>query len=186
MSERKEQILQTAIEIIADEGYSSLTMRALARASGLKLGALQYHFRTWEDMVRALVTHIAGHYRKSFDAIQVGGAPTVRDCALFLLSEPATDAKLSDRLWPQLWAMGQVHPIVADLVDDIYAEYILILEDLLKKSGSTSPRAEALCLLSLAEGSTIFVGSGRRWEKDSSKVLEKFHEFIAYAYGDDA
>jgi len=72
LSERKEKILQTAIEIIADEGYSSLTMRALARASGLKLGALQYHFRTWEDMVRALVTHIAGHYRKSFDAIQVG------------------------------------------------------------------------------------------------------------------
>ncbi|MDC0640729.1 hypothetical protein OAP24_01025 [Porticoccaceae bacterium] len=91
-----------------------------------------------------------------------------------------------DKLWPQLWAMGQLHPIVADLVDDIYAEYILILEELLNKSGSTSPRAEALCLLSLAEGSTIFVGSGRRWETDSSKVLEKFHELIAYAYGDDA
>jgi hypothetical protein len=99
--------------------------------------------------------------------------------------EPADGNLQLDKLWPQLWAMGQVHPIVADLVDDIYAEYILILEDLFNKSESTSPRAEALCLLSLADGSTIFVGSGRRWEKDSSKVLEKFHEFIAYAYGDD-
>jgi hypothetical protein len=100
--------------------------------------------------------------------------------------EPADGNLQVDKLWPQLWAKGKVHPIGADLVDDIYAEYILILEGLLKKSGTTSPRAEALCLLSLAEGSTIFVGSGRRWEKDSSKVLEKFHEFIAYAYGDDA
>ena len=48
--ERKREILQIAIEIIADEGYSSLTMRSLARASGMKLGALQYHFRTWEDL----------------------------------------------------------------------------------------------------------------------------------------
>ena len=103
----------------------------------------------------------------------------------FAVIEPVDGNLQVDKLWPQLWAMGQVHPIVADLVDGIYAEYILILEDLFNKSESTSPRAEALCLLSLADGSTIFVGSGRRWEKDSSKVLEKFHEFIAYAYGDD-
>jgi AcrR family transcriptional regulator len=51
MSERKQQILQTAIEMIADEGYESLTMHALARASGMKLGALQYHFRTSEEML---------------------------------------------------------------------------------------------------------------------------------------
>ena len=42
MSERKQEIMQTAIEIIADEGYASLSMRALARAVGMKLGALQY------------------------------------------------------------------------------------------------------------------------------------------------
>ena len=56
MSDRKQEILQTAIEIIADEGYASLSMRALARASGMKLGALQYHFRTRDEMLRALVT----------------------------------------------------------------------------------------------------------------------------------
>ena len=53
--ERKQEILQIAIEIIADEGYSSLTMRSLARASGMKLGALQYHFRTWDELLRSLV-----------------------------------------------------------------------------------------------------------------------------------
>jgi hypothetical protein len=43
MSERKKQIVQAAIEIIASEDYGKLGMRALARASGMKLGALQYH-----------------------------------------------------------------------------------------------------------------------------------------------
>ena len=65
--------------------------------------------------------------------------------------------------------MGQIRPIWADLVDDRYADYILVLEDLLEKSGSTSLLAEALYLLSLAGGSRIFVGSGRRWKKIGPK-----------------
>ncbi len=52
MTERQQQILQTAIEIIADEGYASLTMRAIARACDMKLGALQYHFRTSDEMLK--------------------------------------------------------------------------------------------------------------------------------------
>ena len=66
--ERKQEILQTAIEIIADEGYSSLSMRSLARASGMKLGALQYHFRTWEELLRSLVGYIDKYIREAFEA----------------------------------------------------------------------------------------------------------------------
>ena len=39
--DRKAEILRAAIELIADEGYGSLSMRALVRASGMKLGALR-------------------------------------------------------------------------------------------------------------------------------------------------
>ena len=56
--ERKIEILRAAIELIADEGYGSLSMRALARASGMKLGALQYHFRTWDALLVAFITYI--------------------------------------------------------------------------------------------------------------------------------
>ena len=71
LSDRKIQILQAAIEIIVSEGYGKLTMRALARASGMKLGALQYHFRTWEDMLRALAAYISDAYRRSFEALDL-------------------------------------------------------------------------------------------------------------------
>lgn len=53
-----------------------------------------------------------------------------------------------------------------DLVDEVYATYILIMENLLEEHGGTSPRTEALCFLSLVEGSIIFIGSDRRWEND--------------------
>ena len=58
LTDRKIQILQTAIQIMASKGYGNLTMRGLARASGLKLGALQHHFPLWEDLLRALATYV--------------------------------------------------------------------------------------------------------------------------------
>ena len=66
--DRKTEILRSAIELIADEGYGSLSMRALARASGMKLGALQYHFRTWDALLIALVAYIEAEIISAFDA----------------------------------------------------------------------------------------------------------------------
>ena len=184
MSERKQQILQTAIEMIADEGYGSLSMRALARASGMKLGALQYHFRTSDEMLRAVVDYIAESYRAAFDSLRNQGEPLgVREIVMFNLEDVAGKTLFSSRLWPQLWAMQQVEPLVSDLVDDVYETYLPILEEALEVAGSSAPRAEALCLMSLLEGATLFVGSGRRWEGDAKAFRDTVLEFIDNRYG---
>ncbi|MEH6551781.1 MAG: TetR/AcrR family transcriptional regulator [Pseudomonadales bacterium] len=184
MSERKQQILQAAIDIIAGQGYGALTMRALARASDLKLGALQYHYKTREDMLRALVGYIADEYNKSFE-LSAGDieSPGIQSVINFILDDSVDNALQSDRLWPQLWAMGRVEPLVADLVDEIYAEYLQIIERLLEAAGSKSPRAEALCLMSVVEGSTLFVGRGRRWESEAETTREVIIGFIKAKYG---
>ncbi len=185
MSERKQQILQTAIEIIANEGYGSLSMRALARASGMKLGALQYHFRTRDEMLRALVGYIAAEYRRSFESLtNDGGSPGIREIAMFIVDDSVDDALLTDKLWPQLWAMMQVEPLVADLVDEIYVDYMQILERALEDAGSGAPRAEAIFLMSVLEGSMLFLASGRRWEGDTYAVRDTLLEFINARYGE--
>ena len=89
MSERKIQILQIAIKIIADSGYGSLTMRALARDSGIKLGALQYHFRTREVMLRALVAYIAAEYKQNFALVSLDSSSLdIDELLTFLLTDP--------------------------------------------------------------------------------------------------
>jgi AcrR family transcriptional regulator len=185
MSDRKREILQNAIEIIADEGYGSLTMRALARASGMKLGALQYHFRTREEMLRALVGYIFEQYQRAFDSMHFEAeSPGVRELAMFMLDDSAGDSLSSDRLWPQLWAMEQVEPLVSELLEDVYAGYVAALEKAIEAEGSESPRAEALCLMSLLEGESLFTGSGRRWETDRKAVRETILKFIDAMYGE--
>jgi AcrR family transcriptional regulator len=184
VSDRKQQILQEAIGIIASEGYGKLTMRALARASGMKLGALQYHFRTREDMLRALAATISDTYRASFEALKPGAeAPGLRDIVRFILDDVPGSALQADRLFPQLWAMARVEPVMETLLDDIYVEYLRKLEDRLVVAGSTAPRAEALALMSLLEGSTLFVGRGRRWADDADAVRDAVHAFIDARYG---
>ena len=70
MADRRTEILEAAIALIVDEGYSSLTMRALAREVGMKLASLQYHFRTTDELMRGVVNHIGDTYDQSFEALR--------------------------------------------------------------------------------------------------------------------
>ena len=185
MTDRKKQILQTAIEIIANEGYGNLTMRALARASDLKLGALQYHFPTTEDMLRAMVGYISDTYLAAFEGLRTkNGSVRIRDIALFIYDDEAGKPLMGDRLWPQLWAMQQIEPLISELVDDIFAQGIKALEDELKLIGVPSPRGEALCLMSILEGSTVLIGQGRRWSRDKKALRETLEQVIDDRYGE--
>ena len=188
MTDRKRQILAEAIEIISSEGYAKLSMRAVARASGMKLGALQYHFRTWEDLLHHLAALIAEQYDRSFDALAEGrDSPGLRETVAFLFDDTLADTTLqADRLFPQLWAMAQVEPVMDALLDDIYRRYLDTLEERLVAEGSRAPRAEALALMSMVEGATLFLGQGRRWERDAKAVRDAVLEFIDANYADAA
>jgi len=191
VTERQQEILQIAIELIADEGYAALSMRALARASGMKLGALQYHFRTSEDLLRALVDYISQTYNQAFsslkDSLNKNGKPaSLNDIVTFVMDDKAGEGLNSDRLWPQLWAMQQVEPLVSDLVEDVYSSYIATLQEALLAAGSANPRIDALWLMSLLEGSTIFLGAGRRWEDDALAVRAQVLNVINSRYGEQS
>ena len=185
-TDRKTEILRAAIELIADEGYGSLSMRALARASGMKLGALQYHFRTWDALLVALVAYIEAEIVSAFES-GVGELDQVnlRDMIAFMLDEHVgtADGLFSDRLWAQLWAMEQVEPLVSDLLEEVYAKFLALLEARLVKIGAADPRGEALVLLSMIEGESLFAGSGRRWARDRPAVRRSILQLIDERYG---
>ena len=173
MADRRTEILEAAIALIVDEGYSSLTMRALAREVGMKLASLQYHFRTTDELMQGVVNHIGDTYDQSFEALRRDSEIiTARQVVGFILEDEPGKAICGDRLWPQLWAMQDVEPLVSDLVENIYERFLEVLEGSLRQAGSSMPRVEALCLMSMLEGTTIFVGEGRRWQKHAIDVTE--------------
>ena len=185
LSDRKQQILQAAIEIIASKGYGGLSMRALARASGMKLGALQYHFRTWDDLLRALASYIGDAYRRSWEALHLNAEePSLKDLVRFIMDDPAGSALSGDEFFPQLWAMAQVEPAMAEKLDELYAVYLEKLEERLTALGSRAPDADALAIMSLLEGTIVFVGSERRWANHANAVQDAIRELLEARYGD--
>ena len=185
LSDRKQQILQAAIEIIASKGYGKLTMRAVARASGIKLGALQYHFRTWDDMLRALAAYIADAYQRSWEALHLNGEEaSLQDLVRFIMDDPAGSTLSGDEIFPQLWAMAQVEPVIAEKLDELYAVYLEKLEERLTALGSRAPYADAIAIMSLLEGTIVFVGSDRRWANHADAVRDAIRKLLEARYGD--
>ena len=103
----------------------------------------------------------------------------------FMLDEHVgtADGLFSDRLWAQLWAMEQVEPLVSDLLEELYAKFLALLEAKLGERGAVAPRAEALVLLSMVEGESLVSGSGRRWEQDRPAVRRSILQLVDERYG---
>ena len=72
---------------------------------------------------------------------------------------------------------------VQEYVEDLYAHYYSILTEALIREGGSAPKAEALALMSLLEGTTIFLGKGRRWANQTKAVRKTILEFIEHRYG---
>ena len=171
--------------LIGSGGYPALTMRAVARASGLKLGALQYHYRTREDLLRAVAAYISSTYRVSFQAFQARikeEVPDLRSVVRFLVEDSAGDPLQADRLFPQLWAMALVEPIMKEELGNIYNEYLLILDDSLRALGVDEPRADSLLIMAMIEGLTILTGDGARWDVSHTDVLEGLFALLDARY----
>jgi AcrR family transcriptional regulator len=57
----RERILQAALRLIGEQGVGAVTNRAVARAAGVSLGSLTYHFPSQSDLLReALQTFVDG------------------------------------------------------------------------------------------------------------------------------
>ena len=188
LATRREQILQEAVDLVASSGYDKLTMRAVARASGIKLGALQYHFPTRHDLLRGLASYVAEAYRDSFDAFQAdlpGGGASVQELVQFLMEDAAGHRLQADRLFPQLWAMSLVEPIMEELMDNLYDEYLEKLAEMLERRGAQRPRAEAIVVMAMVDGLTLFTGDGRRWAARGPEVTRAVFDLIEQRYGHD-
>jgi AcrR family transcriptional regulator len=105
----KARILQAVIELLARQGISGVSMRAVAREAGVSLGLLSYHYADKTDLIRAAL-----HRIEESDLAMLEPDPAVSPIkrlrrALRRIADPEflTTEYLSLRL--QLWALARAH-----------------------------------------------------------------------------
>lgn len=184
MSEKKKTILAKAINIIQRDGYAALTMRQLASESEMKLASLQYHFKTWDALIEAIAKHILEEYaalwNSTNDAIETVSLPVFIE---FILGN--IELIESARLWPQLRAWGLVEPRMKEMLADIYSHYINFLTHKFSQLGCPQPKLEALAMISMLEGASVFVGRGSPFFQDLEGMKNQILENIEARFGAD-
>jgi len=68
-AERRQSILDTALELIGTRGLDGLTVHALAGALDLTPGALYRYFKSKDEILVALAVHVVTSLRDGFSAL---------------------------------------------------------------------------------------------------------------------
>lgn len=170
--ENIELILQAALSILIEEGYRAVSFRRIARACGMTVGNVTYYYASKDELVRELVSAVIKPYVNAFDAIMADTALTAEGqlAAIVRLILEDIQTKKTTHLFPELWALANFEPFVADMVNYAYAEARRALIDVVGRLNPELPPAEReiLCLFisGSMEGMTMFAGHQKQFAKD--------------------
>lgn len=166
---RLASILEAAKAVFMEAGYAGLTMRKVADRAGITIGNLNYYYRTKEGLLRDLINYFINGYLEVFDQLRgaAGQSPqkqleSVLDFWIEDLGTPETTV-----FFPELWALANHDPHVAQLVDDLYARVHQPLIELIGLINPACPSREqqqlALFMCATMEGLTMFAGHDKPW-----------------------
>lgn len=165
-SERPQHIIHCALELAVARGWSALSLREIADASGLKLAELHAVYPAKSDILAAFLQQV--------DA-QVLAAETP-----FTAQDSARD-RLFDVLMRRFDALSDHRDAVARIVRDIKCDPVLALETVpaLRRSGKLMLEAANIStrgfvgVLRVKGLAAVWLATLRVWEKDDSPDLAK-------------
>jgi AcrR family transcriptional regulator len=170
--DRLVQILETALEIIVEEGYQALTLREVARRCKVQIGAVSYYYKSRSDLLQDALNMVLVPYSQKMRDIRRDPKLTAEqklEGVIRLLLEDI-QTKRTTRLFPDLWALANHDPFVAQAVDSIYILERRSLNILIAEINPalTEQQRETLAVFISAAvaGSTIFVGFEKPWGRE--------------------
>jgi TetR/AcrR family transcriptional regulator, cholesterol catabolism regulator len=140
--DRPGRILDAVLNLLAREGISGVSMRAVAREAGVALGLVNYHFEDKTSLIRAALHRVAEEDLAILEP-DPGLDPTQRlVTVLRRVAEPhfLTTEYLSLRL--QLWALARAHEDFAEINTDAQRRYRAGIARLIRDARPELTRAE--------------------------------------------
>jgi AcrR family transcriptional regulator len=127
------KILVAAKAIFAAGGYAELTLREVARASGMYLANVQHYYPAREDLLVGLVRFIVDEYDRRYAEFIAQGEFSPRDFFIRVLRYLLDDIKepSTSRIFFELWSLAQRHPQVTALVDWMYVHHCRNIEGMI-------------------------------------------------------
>ena len=161
---RKDQIIEVARKLMIDEGLSAVTMRRVARESGISPGNLHYHFSNYGLMLGALLDAVLEPYLIKFEALKAEsqGNPVTALTAVLEYVLDDLGNKETTMFFPELWVLANRNDKAEQQMGKLYDTYMGVLIGLIKniRPDLNKKRTKEIALFICAsiEGQTVFIG----------------------------
>jgi len=123
--ERREELAQTVINLILEQGLDRVSVRSVAKASGWSVGAIRYYFPRQEDLINhALSRTVDRAFSRITRAEQAdAGSPDERVFNTMMAVAPIDDERSSIiRIWIAFMDRGLSQPGIAALLERVWTE----------------------------------------------------------------
>ncbi|MFW2850811.1 TetR family transcriptional regulator C-terminal domain-containing protein [Sphingomonas sp. TX0543] len=155
--ERRKLLIEATTRVLARDGASGVSVRAIALEAGVSPGLVTHHFGGVDALIAATYAQVGGEVTAALDAavLRAGDDPRARLSAYVAASfaPPIADRALL-ATWVAFWSLVIARDDVARLHDEQYAHFRAGLERLLADCGIApgACRRAAIAITALVDG----------------------------------
>jgi AcrR family transcriptional regulator len=153
-----DRLLDCVLDLLVAEGYEGISIRRVAAAAGVSIGAVQHHFATKDALLTAAMDRISQQFQERLDRRIAPGAgpPEVLRAVADELVSTGAERRPASVIWLVRMARAAVHEPTAEVhrrewqqVEDLLAQLVAAARPDLAEQ---AVRDEATLLLALLDG----------------------------------
>jgi AcrR family transcriptional regulator len=153
--ERREQLLNTALRLFAEEGFEATSISKIAREAGVAKGLLYNYFASKEELMEQIIYLAMEKMAGLFMTIRKEGDPkeVIRE-AFYLIRD---SLKNDLTFWKFYKRFGSQLSTNKQLMDKIFRDmqdWVLRMNELMAKLGFRNPQLETFKLSAIIDGIT--------------------------------
>ncbi|MDD2619727.1 MAG: TetR/AcrR family transcriptional regulator [Syntrophomonadaceae bacterium] len=118
----KERLMQVTINVIAQEGFQSVTIRKVAAKAGVNIAAVNYHFGSKDALINEALKQVTDQIKGTFKYLQTGNDAAEIKLAAFIKNYTDILFKYPDII------KNMINHAIHDKLIDQQVEYIAFLK----------------------------------------------------------
>lgn len=163
--------MESARNLMIEQGVNAVTVRGVARAAGISPGNLGYHFATYDDLLHALMERVINPYLQTFEILRAESLDdplaSLRAVLAYVLDDLATEE--TTMFFPELWVLANRSERAAEYMKELYDNYLSVIQGIIQAARTDLSihecRQLALFICASIEGQTVFIGYQRQFLK---------------------
>mgnify|MGYP002631115830 CR=1 FL=1 len=154
--DRKNEILDVALELFGNKGFTQTSISAIAKEAGISKGLMYNYFESKADLLDGVIQHFAEDTMHFFaDIMVLEDANEVLVQLITRTGKFLKEKREYNTLITSLSLQKDVHSVVRDFADKKMVEMMPFLENLLKQQGFENPEEEAVLFGAIIDGMSV-------------------------------